>query len=59
MDDLDNLDVPYLTAMIRPSNDRSIRVAQRLAMTPRREDELLELPVVVYAISREDWVGAR
>jgi RimJ/RimL family protein N-acetyltransferase len=55
----DTLDVLYLTAMIRPRNERSIRVAERLAMTPRRDDELLELPVIVYAVSRERWAAAR
>lgn len=46
-----NLDVPYLTAMIRPDNIRSIRVAERLGMTPLRHDVLLDIPVVVYSIS--------
>jgi RimJ/RimL family protein N-acetyltransferase len=44
------LEVPYLTAMIVPDNDRSIRVAERLGMAPLRSDLLMELPVVVYAI---------
>lgn len=43
---------PYLTAMIAPENGRSIAVATRLGMRPVREDHLLELPVVVYAIER-------
>lgn len=45
------LDVPYLTAMINPANTRSIAVANRLGMTPQREDELLGDPVTVYALS--------
>lgn len=31
-----NLDLPYVTAMIGPDNLRSIRVAERLGMTPLR-----------------------
>jgi RimJ/RimL family protein N-acetyltransferase len=46
-------DMPYLTAMISPGNDRSIRVAERLGMSPLREDVLLDEPVVVYALERQ------
>src|SRR5689334_18900140 len=45
---------PYLTAMIRPDNTRSIRVAERLGMQPSRADVLLETPVVVYRLSASD-----
>ena len=45
-------DCPYLTAMIRPENARSIRVAERLGMTPRREDLLFDIPVVVHSVDR-------
>ena len=48
----------YFTAMIDPDNDRSIRVARRLGLTPLRRDILVGDPVVVYAVAREDWVGA-
>jgi RimJ/RimL family protein N-acetyltransferase len=44
------LDVPYVTAMIGPDNKASIAVAERLDMTPLREDELHGEPVVVYAL---------
>jgi RimJ/RimL family protein N-acetyltransferase len=47
-----SLDVPYLTAMIRPDNDRSIRVAERLGMRALRPDVLFDLPVVVYSLAR-------
>ena len=47
-----SLDVPYLTAMIRPDNDRSIRVAERLGMRALRPDVLFDLPVVVYSLGR-------
>jgi len=53
------LDVPYLTAMIVPDNERSIGVATRLGMQPIRSDVLMELPVVVYAIGRPSRSGPR
>ncbi len=46
------LEVPYLTAMIVPDNERSIHVATRLGMRPIRSDFLMELPVIVHAIER-------
>jgi RimJ/RimL family protein N-acetyltransferase len=46
------LDVPYLTAMISPDNVRSVRVAERLGLTPLRDDVLLGDPVVVYGLDR-------
>lgn len=45
-------DAPYFTAMIRSDNAASIAVAERLGMSPIREDELLGVPVVVYAVER-------
>ena len=45
-------DLPYLTAMVAPGNERSVRVVERLCMTQIREDELLGDPVVVYAMER-------
>jgi len=45
-------DLEYLTAMIRPDNLRSSRVAEQLGMTPIREDVLRGIPVLVYAIRR-------
>lgn len=49
---LRELDVPYLTAYIDPDNTASIAVAERLGMSPLREDTLHDEPVVVYALSR-------
>ena len=46
------LDLPYVTAMINRANARSIAVAERLGLSPVRDDELLGEPVVVYALSR-------
>lgn len=45
-------DMPYLTAMIAPANTRSIRVAERLGLSPMREDVLLGDPVIVYRLER-------
>jgi RimJ/RimL family protein N-acetyltransferase len=53
----EGFDFPYVTAMIRPDNEPSIAVAERLAMTPLREDELLGDAVVVYSIDRGAWAG--
>jgi RimJ/RimL family protein N-acetyltransferase len=53
-----NLDVPYLTAMIRPDNDRSIAVAGRLGMSLLRPDLLGEDEVVVHALTREGWAAS-
>lgn len=41
--------------MIDPRNARSLAVAKRLGMDPRRDDVLLGVAVVVHAITREDW----
>jgi RimJ/RimL family protein N-acetyltransferase len=51
----DTLDVPYLTAMIRPDNARSIAVAQRVRMRPLPDDVLLGQPVIVHSVTREQW----
>ena len=48
-------DYPYLTAMIRPETVRSIRVAERLGMTPLREDLLFDVSVVVHAVERASF----
>jgi RimJ/RimL family protein N-acetyltransferase len=47
-----DFDLPYLTAMINPDNIRSVRVAERLGLTPLRDDVLLGDPVVVYGLNR-------
>jgi RimJ/RimL family protein N-acetyltransferase len=47
-----SLEVPYLTAMIVPDNQRSIRVAERLGMRALRPDVLFDLPVVVHSLER-------
>jgi RimJ/RimL family protein N-acetyltransferase len=45
------LAVPYLTAMIAPGNERSIRVGERLGMEPIRKDVLVGEPVIVHALA--------
>lgn len=42
------LDVPYITAMIRPDNAPSIRVARRLQMAVLRHDVFMGEDVIVY-----------
>jgi RimJ/RimL family protein N-acetyltransferase len=49
-----NFDFPYVTAMVRPDNARSLAVVERLGMSPLREDRLFGAELVVYAISRGD-----
>jgi RimJ/RimL family protein N-acetyltransferase len=51
-----NFEISYVTAMISPSNLRSIRVAERLKLVPLRKDMLLGDPVVVYKL---DQAGRR
>lgn len=55
----ESLDVPYITAMIRPGNDASVAVAERLGMSAGRRDELNGDPIVVYSIERETWERRR
>lgn len=47
----ERFDLPYVTAMIRPDNLPSIAAAERLGLSPMRKDELLGVPVVVWATS--------
>jgi RimJ/RimL family protein N-acetyltransferase len=54
-----NLDLPYLTSMVHPDNEASARLARRLGMSELRTDVLLDTPVVVYWLSREQWAGCR
>lgn len=49
----ERFDLPYVTAMIRPDNAPSLAVAERLGLSPVREDELLGVPVIVHATDRE------
>jgi RimJ/RimL family protein N-acetyltransferase len=47
----EHLKPPYLTAMIKPENVASIRVAERLGMSVLREDVLNGMPLVVYSVT--------
>jgi RimJ/RimL family protein N-acetyltransferase len=44
--------------MIHPQNTRSIKLVERLGMTPLRTEFRLEDPVVVYGVSRQGWQAA-
>jgi RimJ/RimL family protein N-acetyltransferase len=55
----ERFELPYLTAMIQPDNVTSLPVAERLGMSPIRSDSLLGEEVVVYAITRVDFVTYR
>jgi RimJ/RimL family protein N-acetyltransferase len=46
------LEQPRVISLIRPGNEASKRVAERLGQAPSREIELLGGPVVVYEIAR-------
>jgi RimJ/RimL family protein N-acetyltransferase len=46
------LDQPRVISLIRPANEGSKRVAERLGQKPAEEIELLGGPVIVYAIAR-------
>jgi RimJ/RimL family protein N-acetyltransferase len=50
---------PYVTAMIRPDNSRSLAVARRLGMEPIRDDVMFGVPVVAHAIRRDQWTEDR
>lgn len=45
-------EIPYLTSLIEPGNERSIRVARRLGMTPIRDDVFHDRPMIVHAVTR-------
>lgn len=49
-----SFDFPYLTAMIQPENEASVRVADRLGFTPLRRDVLLGEDVIVFSLSRPE-----
>jgi len=54
----EDFELPYITAMIRPDNSRSLGVAGRLGMRRIRDDVLLGFPVIVHALRRETLSGA-
>lgn len=51
----DEFEIPYLTSMIEPANDRSVGVASRLGMTPIRDDLFHDRPMIVHAVTRDAW----
>ena len=54
-----DFEIPYLTSLIEPENERSIRVARRLGMMPLRNDVLLDSPMIVHAVTRHTWLTPR
>ncbi|HWJ42796.1 MAG TPA: GNAT family N-acetyltransferase [Solirubrobacterales bacterium] len=46
----ERFEFPYVTAMIRPCNEPSIAVAERLGFSPLREDELDGIGVTIYSV---------
>ena len=50
----EHLRIPYLTAYVAPENDASRSVAERLGMSVLRTDVHHDLPVLVYAVRRDD-----
>ncbi|MEN8160168.1 MAG: GNAT family N-acetyltransferase [Myxococcota bacterium] len=54
------LDRREVVSIMRPENERSIRLAQRLGMTQRRTIDFDGLPACLFAVSRDVWsFGAR
>jgi RimJ/RimL family protein N-acetyltransferase len=52
-----DFEIPYLTSLIESDNERSIKVAKRLGMTPRRNELLLERSFTVHAVTRDAWLA--
>ncbi|MEK8144341.1 GNAT family N-acetyltransferase [Streptomyces sp. M10(2022)] len=46
------LEAEYFTALMRPGNTPSVKVAERLGFSPRWQDTLNGSPVTVYALDR-------
>lgn len=52
-------DFDELISLIDPANGASVRVAQKLGETLRRETELRDHHLLVYGISRQEWESRR
>src|SRR6185437_16361091 len=53
-----DFELAYLTSLIEPGNERSIRVASRLGMTRLRDDVFADRPMIVHAVTRHSWFTA-
>lgn len=53
----DELQFSRVISLIHPSNQQSIRVAERLGERFEAEGELYGNPVLVYAVARDQWTG--
>lgn len=54
-----HLDQPHMISLIRPQNEASIRVAQRLGERLVETIDLMGKPALVYRITREEWLAAK
>jgi len=50
------LNRPQIVSLIAPENQRSIAVAKRLGETLRGQSNLLGRQVLIYGLTRQDWV---
>ena len=49
-------DIPYLTSLIEPDNERSIRLAMRLGMSRLRNDVFVDRPMIVHCLTGDSWL---
>jgi RimJ/RimL family protein N-acetyltransferase len=54
-----DFEIPYLTSLIEPNNERSIRVAGRLGMTPLRNDVFHDRRMIVHCVARDTWLRSQ
>lgn len=48
-----------VSSVIRPGNERSIRVAEKLGETFDRQETILNHPCLIYSIRRETWLAQK
>ena len=51
----DALGADHVISVIRPGNEASVRVAERLGETFEGNDRIGESPVLIYGVSRQAW----
>ena len=51
-----DFEIGYLTSLIESGNERSIRVANRLGMTPLRNEAYHDRRMIVYTVARDTWL---
>ena len=55
----EELDREHVISLIRPGNEPSVRVAERIGEKREGTTDVLGMEVMVYGISREEWRAAR